>query len=97
MASMPTSIRLTSSERRKITAAARKRGLTLTAFIKHAALAQSSSSEVKLEKLSREVAGLQEKLENEMDYRQASAAWERHLFSGKQTRKPEEVWRELGI
>ena len=97
MASMPTSIRLSPSEKRQIAAAARKRGLTPTAFIKNAALAQSSSPEADFEKLRREVDGIQQKLENEMDYQQAAAAWERHINSGKPARRPEEVWRELGV
>jgi len=87
----------TPSEKRRIAAAARKRGLTPTAFIKNAALALSSSPEAYFERLRREVDGIQQKLENEMDYQQPAAAWERHINSGKPARRPEEVWRELGI
>jgi hypothetical protein len=97
MISMPTSIRLTAAERRQIAAAARKRGLSTTTFIKRAALAQSASPDVKLEELGQKVAELQEKIEDEMDYRNATAAWERHVGSGKRSLKPEEVWRDLGV
>jgi hypothetical protein len=97
MASMTTSIRLTVAEKRRIAAAARKHGLSPTAFIKHAALAQSTNPEVKLEELGRKVAGMQEQIEDELDYRKATAAWERHVKSGKALLKPEEVWRELGV
>jgi hypothetical protein len=97
MPSTTTSIRLTATERRRIAAAARKRGLSPTAFIKHAALAQSTEPDMRLEELGRKVAGIQEKIDDELDYRKASEAWERHLKSGKPTLKPEEVWRELGI
>ena len=94
---MPTSIRLTAAEKRRIAAAARKRGMSPTAFIKHAALAQSTEPDMRLEELGCKVAGMQEKIENELDYRKATAAWERHLKSGKPTLKPEEVWRGLGV
>ncbi len=94
---MPTSIRLTAAEKRRIAAAARKRGLSPTAFIRHAALAQATSPDVRLEELGRTVAEIQERVEDEMDYRKATAAWERHVKSGKPSLKPEEVWRELGV
>jgi len=71
--------------------------LSPTAFIKHAALAQSASPDVKLEELGRKVAEMQEKIEDELDYRRATAAWDRHVKSGKPSLKPEEVWRELGV
>ena len=97
MAIMPTSIRLTTTEKRRIATAARKKGLSPTAFIKHAALAQSADPDVKLEELGRQVAGMQEQIEDELDYRKAVAAWDRHLKSGKRALKPEEVWRDLGV
>jgi uncharacterized protein (DUF1778 family) len=97
MASMPTSIRLTVAERRRIAAAARKRGLSPTAFIKHAALAQAAGPDIRLEELGRTVAEIQEKIDDELDYRNATAAWERHLRSGKPALKPKEVWRDLGV
>ena len=97
MAIVPTSIRLTTAEKRLIATAARKKGLSPTAFIKHAALAQAADPNVKLEELGRQVAGMQEQIENELDYRKAVAAWDRHLKSGKPALKPGEVWRDLGV
>ena len=97
MGSAPTSIRLTAAERRRIAAAARRRGLSPTAFIKHAALAQSTSPDVKLEELERQVAVMQARIEDELDYRRATEAWDRHVKSGRPSFKPEEVWRELGV
>jgi hypothetical protein len=36
-------------------------------------------------------------VEDEIDYRTAVAAWDRHIESGKKLLKLEEVWRELGV
>jgi hypothetical protein len=36
-------------------------------------------------------------VEDEIDYRTAVAAWDRHVKSGEKLLKPEDVWRELGV
>lgn len=98
MASVPTSIRLTPAEKRRIATAARKRGLSPAAYIKRAALAgPSQSDDLKLARLEKLAAGLLEAVEDERDARIGDAAWERHLASGKRLLKPDEVWRELGV
>lgn len=99
-ATVPTSIRLTPAEKRKIAAAARKRGLSPAAYIKRAALdsaAPAVSNDAKLERLVVLVHQVREAVEDELDYRAAVAAWDRHVKSGEKLLKPEDVWRELGV
>jgi hypothetical protein len=36
-------------------------------------------------------------VEDEIDYRTAAAAWDRHVKSGEKTLTGEEVWRALGV
>ena len=99
-ATIPTSIRLTPAEKRKIAAAARKRGLSPAAYIQRAALDGATppvSSDAKLERLEKLVHQVCEAVEDELDYRTAVAAWDRHVKSGEKLLKPEEVWRELGV
>lgn len=95
----PTSIRLTVAERRRISAAARKRGLSTAAYIKRAALegAEFQTEDARLDKLERIAAALHEAVEDAIDARDAAAAWERHVASGSKTIKSEDVWRELGL
>ena len=97
--SSPTSIRLTVAEKRKIAAAARKRNLTPTAYIKRAALegAEFQTDDARLDRLERATAALREAVEDAVDARDAARAWERHARSGARTLPPEEVWRELGV
>ena len=98
MASQPTSIRLTPAEKRKINAAARRRGMSAAAYIKKAALdGVASPDDERLARLEKMAAELREAVEDERDARIGDAAWERHLKSGKPLLKPEEVWRELGV
>lgn len=99
-ATVPTSIRLTPAEKRKIAAAARKRGLSPAAFIKRAALESTVPpvpTDAKLERLADLVHQVREAVEDELDYRTAVAAWDRHMKSGEKLLKPAEVWRALGI
>jgi len=97
MASATTSIRLTATEKRAIAAAARKRGLSPTAFIKLTALQNTTTPDARLEALRQAIDQLKELVDDELDYRQAAAAWERHLQSGKPLLKSEEAWRALGV
>ena len=97
-ATTPTSIRLNPAEKRRIAALARKRGLTLSAYIKRAALAGSpQSDDAKLARLERVAASLLEAVEDELDYRTAVAAWNHHVKNKTRLYTGEEVWRELGL
>jgi predicted DNA-binding protein len=99
-ATVPTSIRLTLAEKRKIAAAARKRGLSPAAYIKRAALESTVPSvpnDAKLERLAELVYQVREAVEDELDYRTAVAAWERHLKSGEKLLTGEEARRALGL
>jgi len=94
----PTSIRLTPAEKKRIAALARKRGLSPAAYIKRAALAGPPASDIsRLSRLEKATAAVLEAVEDELDYRVAVAAWDRHVKSGSRLLKPEEVWRELGV
>ena len=99
-ATVPTSIRLTPAEKRKIATAARKRGLSPAAYIKRAALdatVPAVTNDAKLERLATLVHRVCEAVDDEIDYRTAVAAWDRHVKSGEKLLKPEDVWRELGV
>lgn len=95
----PTSIRLTAAEKRRISAAARRRGMTPTAYIKRAALegAQFQTEDARLDKLERISAALREAVEDVIDARDAAAAWERHVKNKTRLYTGEEVARELGL
>jgi len=98
MATVPTSIRLTPAEKRKINAAARRRCLTPAAYIKKAALeGPGQSDDTKLARLEKLAAALLEAVEDERDARMADAAWERQLKYKTKLYTGEEVWRELGL
>jgi predicted DNA-binding protein len=97
-ATSPTSIRLSPAEKRRIAAAARKRGLSPAAYIKRAALAGPAQSDIaRLSRLEKLTASVLEAVENELDYHVAVDAWNRHMKSGAKLLKSEEVWRELGV
>ena len=99
-ATIPTSIRLTPAEKRKIATAARKRGLSPAAYIKRAALDGATppvSSDAKLERLAALVHQVSEAVEDELDYRTAVAAWDRHVKSGEKLLTGEEARRALGL
>ena len=95
----PTSIRLTPAEKKRIAAAARKRGLTPTAFIKRAALedAGAKGDDARLDQLERIAFALREAVEDEIDFRAVTTALDRHVKSGEKLLSSEEAWRELGI
>lgn len=99
-ATVPTSIRLTPAEKRQIAAAARKRGLSPAVYIKRAALEKTVAvvpNDARLERLAVLVHHVREAVEDEIDYRTAAAAWDRHVKSGDKLLRPEEVWRALGL
>jgi hypothetical protein len=94
----PTSIRLSATEKRHVAAAARKWGISPAAYIKRAALQGiGKSDDSKLLRLERLAAGLLEAVEDERDYRTASARWENHLKNKTRLYSPEEAKRELGL
>lgn len=95
----PTSIRLTAAEKKRIAAAARKRGLSPTAYIKRAALegAQFQTEDARLDKLERISAALREAVMDVVDARDAAAAWDRHVKNKTRLYSSDEAKRELGL
>jgi predicted DNA-binding protein len=99
-ATVPTSIRLTPAEKRRIATAARKRGLSPAAYIKRVALESTTAAvpnDAKLERLATLVRSVYDAVEDEIDYRAAAAAWSRHLKSGAKTLSGEEARRALEL
>ena len=97
-ATAPTSIRLNAGEKRRIAALARKRGLTISAYIKRTALADHpQSDDTKLARLENLAASLLEAVEDERDYRLAALRWENHVKGKTKLYTGEEVRRELGL
>lgn len=95
---VPTSIRFTKPEKKRIAMLARERGLTPTAYIKRAALGgMGHSDDAKLARLEGLAASLLEAVEDERDARIADARWEKHLKNKTRLYTGEEVWRELGL
>lgn len=98
MSTTPTSIRLSPAEKKRIAAAARKRGLSPTAYIKRAALEGASApAEDRLARLEALAATLREAVEDEIDAREAEAAWAKHVETGSRLYTSAEVRRELGL
>lgn len=100
-ASAPTSIRLTAKEKKLIATAARKRGLSPTAYIKRTALegaaAPAPPAEDRLARLEKLAATLREAVEDEIDAREAETAWAKHTAGKTRLYTGEEVRRELGL
>lgn len=95
---VPTSIRLSPADKRRIAAAARKHGLSVAAFIKRAALgAGTKQPEAGLARLEQLAKTLLEAIEDERDYRLADESWQKHLRNNSKLYTGEEVWRELGL
>ena len=98
MATLTKSIRLTPAEKKRIDVLARKRGLSPATYIKRAALAGPAASDIsRLSRLEKVTSAVLEAVEDELDYRVAVAAWDKHLKSGGKTLKAGEVWRELAV
>lgn len=99
---VPTSIRLSPAERRQIAAAARRHGISVTAFIKRAALgaglgATRRSPDASLARLETMAKTLLDAIEDERDYRLASASWDNHRKNKTRLFTGEELRRELGL
>ena len=76
----PTSIRLSPAEKKRITALARKRGLSPAAYIKKAALAGPDRSDIsRLSRLEKATTAVLEAVEDELDARIGNARWEKYL------------------
>ncbi len=98
MASVPTSIRLTPAEKRKINAAARKRGLSPAAYIKKAALGGTGpADDTRLARLEKFAAELSEAIEDERDARIGDARWGKHLAGQSQLLSREEFTRGVDV
>jgi hypothetical protein len=97
-ATAPTSIRLNAAEKKRIAAAARKRGLTPTAYIKRTALEGASApAEDRLVRLEKLAATLREAVEDEIDAREAEAAWAKHAANKTRLYTADDARRELGL
>ena len=97
-ATIPTSIRLNPAEKRRIAAAARKRGLSPAAYIKRAALAgPGQSDDARLARLERLAAAVLESIEDERDARLGDAAWEKHLAGKSRLLTREQFLRGLDV
>jgi uncharacterized protein (DUF1778 family) len=98
-ATRTTTIRLTPAAKRRLAAAARRRGVSTHKFILDAALDRANAvpDADRLDRLAAIVEQVREAVEDELDARIGDAAWERHLASGAKRLNPEEAWRDLGI
>ena len=97
-ATIPTSIRLSPAEKRKIAAAARQRGLSPAAYIKRAALAgPGQTDDARLARLEHLAAALLQSIEDERDARLGDAAWEKHLAGKSRLLTREQFLRGLDV
>ena len=98
-ATRTTTIRLTPAAKRRLAAAARRHGVSTHKFILDAALDRASAApdDDKLTRLAFLVEAVRGTVEDEIDYRIADAAWDRHLKHKPRLYTPEEVKRELGL
>ncbi|MBM3852474.1 MAG: hypothetical protein FJ399_04890 [Verrucomicrobia bacterium] len=97
-ATVPTSIRLSPAEKRRIAAAARKRGLSPAAYIKRAALAGTTQTDqARLDRLERLAAAVLDSIEDERDARLGDSAWEKHLAGKSRLLTREEFLRGLDV
>jgi hypothetical protein len=94
-----TTIRLAPAAKRRLAAAARRRGISTHKFILDAALARASAGpdDARLDRLAGIVEQVRAAVEDELDCRTADAAWRRHLKSGSRLHSSAEIKRELGL
>jgi len=99
VASLTTTIRLKPGAKRQLAAAAKRRGISTHKFILDAALDRAAglTDDDKLSRLEALVASVQEAVEDEIDYRAAAAAWERHLKGKTRLYTSAEIKHELGL
>ncbi len=98
-ATRTTTIRLAPAAKRRIAAAARRRGVSTHKFILDAALDRASAApdDAKLIRLAALVEQVREAVEDELDYRLADARWQDHVRHKTRLYTPEEAKRELGL
>ena len=98
-ATLSTSLRIPSAAKRRIAAAARRRGVSTQRFILDAALREAAAAPdaVKLARLAATVEQVREAVEDELDYRIADARWQHHLKHKTRLLTGQEVWREPGL
>lgn len=99
-ATHPTSLRIPAAAKRRIAAAARRRGVSTQKFILEAALREATAAtpdDVRLSRLAAIVEQVREVVEDELDVRVGDAAWERHLATGSRLHSSAEIKRELGL
>jgi len=95
---VPTSIRLSQEEKRRIATGARKHGISVAAFIKRAALgAGSKSPDAGLARLEEMAKMLLDAIEAVRDYRMASESWDHHIRNKTRLYTGEELKREMGL
>jgi hypothetical protein len=95
---VPTSIRLSQEEKRRIATAARRHGISVAAFIKRAALgAGLKSPDAGLARLEEMAKTLLDAIEDERDYRMASENWDNHIRNKTRLYTGEELKCELGL
>lgn len=99
MATGTTTIRLTPAAKRRISAAAKRQGVSTHKYIVDAVMARTVAApdDDKLTRLAAMVEEVREAVESEIDYRIADAAWQRHLQQKSKLYTPEEAKRELGL
>jgi predicted DNA-binding protein len=97
-ATLTTTIRLAPAAKRRIAAAAKRRGVSTHKFILDALdRAMDTTDDVKLARLEALVARVHEAVEDELDYRTAVARWDHHVKHKTPLYTGEEVWRGLGL
>ena len=98
-ATLPTSLRIPAAAKRRIAAAARRRGVSTQKFILEAALERATAApdDTRLARLAATVEQVREAVEDEIDARLGDAAWERHLATGSRLYSSAEIKRELGL
>lgn len=94
-----TTIRLGPVAKRRISAAAKRRGISVDKFILEAALlrAKSDPTDTKLADLEAMCARALEAVQEELDCRVADKRWRHHLGHKTRLLTGEEAWRELGL
>jgi uncharacterized protein (DUF1778 family) len=98
-ATLTTTIRLAPAAKRRLAAAAKRRGISTHKFIVEAALdrADGVTDDAKLRRLEAAISKLHEVVVDELDYRTADADRQKHLKSGSKLLTGDEVRRGLGL
>jgi hypothetical protein len=92
-----TPVHIPTAAKRRIAAAARRRGVSTEKFILDAALSETDPQAVKLARLAASVEKVRAAVEDELDYRLADARWRYHVKHKTRLLTGQEVWCELGL